>query len=63
MKCPNCEEDCDRDEVDIGVGIQYGPWRCLTCGWSEEADQDACLAALSAKEMSPGASTKPTGRE
>jgi hypothetical protein len=35
MKCPECGEDCDRDSVDIGVGIQYGPWGCYACGWSE----------------------------
>lgn len=33
--CPKCGKLCDRDEVDIGVGIQYGPWCCNWCGWSE----------------------------
>jgi hypothetical protein len=23
-------------EVDIGVGIQYGPWECFNCGWGQE---------------------------
>ena len=35
-KCPDCgSEHCSRDEVDIGVGTMYGPWRCDDCGWSE----------------------------
>jgi len=42
MKCPQCGKECDRDEVDIGVGIQVGPWGCFNCGWSEQkmADED-----------------------
>lgn len=32
--CPNCGSECWRDEVDVGVGIIYGPWGC-PCGWSE----------------------------
>lgn len=35
MRCPKCNDDCWRDSVDIGVGIQYGPWGCPGCGWSE----------------------------
>jgi hypothetical protein len=34
--CPKCGKSCDRDEVDIGVGTQYGPWCCNWCGWSED---------------------------
>lgn len=37
MKCPNCGEMCDRDSVDVGVGVMYGPWGCY-CGWSERAE-------------------------
>lgn len=33
--CPNCADDCYRDEADVGVGIIYGPWGCPSCGWSE----------------------------
>lgn len=40
MICPKCREDCDRDEVDVGVGVIYGPWGCYACGWSEYADYD-----------------------
>jgi len=36
MECPKCgSSNCDRVEVDIGVGIQYGPWECYECGWSQ----------------------------
>lgn len=33
--CPECGESCDRGEVDVGVGVIYGPWGCYSCGWSE----------------------------
>jgi len=33
--CPNCGGGCCRDEVDVGVGIIYGPWGCWSCRWSE----------------------------
>lgn len=48
MICPNCNQNsCWRDEVDIGVGVQYGPWQCDNCGWYEghEADVVRDLAA------------------
>ena len=35
MKCENCGAECGRDEVDVGVGIIYGPYGC-GCGWSED---------------------------
>ena len=38
MKCPRCGAECDRDEVDIGVGIQGGPWGCPDCHWTEAHD-------------------------
>jgi hypothetical protein len=40
MKCPKCNEDCERDSVDIGVGIIHGPYGCAMCGWSEDSDYD-----------------------
>jgi ribosomal protein S27AE len=36
--CPKCGAGCERNEVDIGVGVQYGPWSCPDCGWSEETE-------------------------
>ena len=41
MKCPRCGAECDRDEVDIGVGVQGGPWGCPDCHWIEgQADKE-----------------------
>jgi hypothetical protein len=39
MNCPKCGEECDRDEVDVGVGVIYGPYGC-GCGWSEDPNYD-----------------------
>ena len=41
MKCPECGNDeCERDEVDVGVGVIHGPWGCPSCGWSEDSYYD-----------------------
>lgn len=40
VKCEKCETSCERDEVDVGVGIIYGPWGCPNCGWSEDPKYD-----------------------
>jgi len=40
MDCPKCGEECCRDQVDVGVGIMYGPWGCM-CGWSEYPEFDS----------------------
>ena len=45
MKCPECGGSCWRDEVDIGVGTQYGPWRCEECAWYEGHEVDAQIDA------------------
>lgn len=34
--CPECGSVCYRDEVDIGVGIQYGPIHCTNCCWPKQ---------------------------
>ncbi len=36
MNCPECGNKCDREEVDIGVGVQIGPWYCINCNWHEK---------------------------
>lgn len=38
--CPKCGEECFRDEVDVGVGVIYGPWGCPGCGWSSNPEYD-----------------------
>lgn len=45
MKCPQCNADCWRDEVDIGVGTQYGRWHCSECAWYEGHEADAAIDA------------------
>lgn len=40
MACPHCGDTCDRESVDVGIGIMYGPWGCSNCGWSEDPDYD-----------------------
>lgn len=39
LPCPKCGESCNRDSVDVGVGVIYGPWGCA-CGWSEDPQYD-----------------------
>lgn len=38
--CPKCGERCDRDSVDVGVGVIHGPYGCACCGWSESEEYD-----------------------
>jgi hypothetical protein len=38
--CDKCGEECNRDEVDVGVGVITGPWGCPGCGWSEDEAYD-----------------------
>lgn len=40
MNCERCGNECDRDEVDVGVGVVYGPWGCYECGWSSDPRYD-----------------------
>ena len=36
MTCPAClSSNVDRVSVDVGVGMQHGPWSCFDCGWYE----------------------------
>lgn len=39
-QCPKCGDECDRDSVDVGVGVIHGPWGCPACGWSEDPEYD-----------------------
>ena len=38
--CPHCGEPCDRDSVDVGIGVIHGPWGCANCGWSSSPEYD-----------------------
>lgn len=40
IKCPKCEYPCERESVDIEVGIIHGPYGCPACGWSEMREYD-----------------------
>lgn len=40
MNCPKCNEICERDSVDIGVGVIHGPYGCPRCAWSEFTEYD-----------------------
>lgn len=40
MNCPHCGDECLRDEVDVGVGVIFGPFGCPSCGWSERPEYD-----------------------
>lgn len=40
MDCPVCGAPCDYDEVDIGVGVQTGNYRCEACGWCPPSVDD-----------------------
>jgi len=40
MKCEKCGGDCERTEVDVGVGVISGPWGCWSCGWSSDREYD-----------------------
>jgi hypothetical protein len=40
-KCPNCDStETWRDEVDVGVGIIYGPLHCNDCHYREPSAYD-----------------------
>ncbi len=39
-KCPMCGGELGHDEVDIGVGIQYGPEYCIDCGWCTDTGDE-----------------------
>lgn len=44
VNCPKCKEgELIREEVDIGVGTQYGSWHCDRCDWSEDLEHVALM--------------------
>lgn len=39
--CPRCGcTEVWREDVNVGVGIIYGPYGCPDCGWSESEEYD-----------------------
>lgn len=43
FSCPACKSTHGvRDEVDVGVGTIYGPYRCEDCGWNEKGACPIC---------------------
>jgi hypothetical protein len=48
-ECPKCGEDCWRKDVDVGVGVIYGPWGC-SCGWSQDREYDSSEGPAPAPE-------------
>jgi hypothetical protein len=61
MLCPKCGEECDRDEVDVGVGVLYGPWGCGCCGWSDDERYDCSDGPSPAQREHPGHYVDSTG--
>lgn len=53
MNCPKCGCEADRDEVDVGVGVIYGPYGCY-CGWSEDSRYDSSSGPSPASLENPG---------
>lgn len=51
--CPKCDTECFRDDVDVGVGIIYGPWGCPGCGWSEDSEYDRSAGCSPAQQAHP----------
>lgn len=44
--CPRCGGPLDRDEVDVGVGVIYGPAGCPACFWTENDVSNNPLADM-----------------
>ncbi len=42
-RCPKCNNELNYDEVDIGVGVMKGNFRCDFCGWYQEEEIDKLL--------------------
>ena len=61
MNCPKCGEECDRDSVDVGVGVIYGPWGCYCCGWSSSPEYDCSEGRPKAQEEMEGYIVDPFG--
>jgi len=53
--CPHCKSsEVWREEVDIGVGTQYGPIHCKACGYDEEEEIESLFRTEELEDESPG---------
>ena len=50
-RCSLCGELMNYDEVDIGVGIQKGNYRCDCCGWTPEEDNEQYYSYINGVEV------------
>lgn len=49
--CSLCNKPCQRESVDVGVGIIHGPYGCAECGWSEDPFYDRSSGTSPAQEQ------------
>ena len=42
-RCPMCGGELGHDEVDLGVGVAYGPEYCIDCGWCADSGDEMLL--------------------
>jgi hypothetical protein len=61
MDCPKCKSECFREDVDVGVGIIYGPYGCAQCGWSEDPYYNSSNGPPEAEREDPGYWATPQG--
>lgn len=61
MDCPKCGNECDRDEVDVGVGVIYGPYGCYACGWSDDPEYDSSEGESEKQKQYPNHYVDPCG--
>lgn len=51
VKCPKCGSgNIFREEVDIGVGVLYGPIHCHACDYDESAEMYGLLDEQPSRE-------------
>jgi hypothetical protein len=60
LQCPKCGEPCDRESVDVGIGVVYGPWGCI-CGWSQDPEYDSSDGSAPANLANPARWTNSRG--
>jgi hypothetical protein len=51
--CPECGEELDYDEVDIGVGVQRDNYFCSFCYWAPGAKKVPCECGCGKMSFNP----------